>query len=73
MQIFPHNSKGNFLTNVNQGSRMGKIWSTYRMRFIITRDLYIYYPIFEDNFFVFKKGFFRKLCPYGWLVFKSSL
>ena len=27
----------------------------YRMRTIITRDLYIFYPIFEDHFFVFKE------------------
>ena len=41
----------------------------YRTRTIAARDLYIYYPIFEVNFFVFKEFFFRKLCPYVWLVF----
>ena len=43
------------------------------MRAIITRDLYIYYPIFEVYFFVFKEFLFRKFCPYIWLVFKSDL
>ena len=36
-----------------------------------TRGLYIFYPLFEYHFFVFKE-FFRKFCPYVWLVFKSS-
>ena len=27
----------------------------YRTRAIITRGLYIFYPIFEDHFYVFKK------------------
>ena len=29
----------------------------YPTRAIITRGLYIFYPIFEDNFFVFKEVF----------------
>ena len=29
----------------------------YRMRAIITRGLYIYYPIFEVHFYVFKEFF----------------
>ena len=33
---------------------------------------YIFYSIFEVNFFVFK-DFFFKFCPYVWLVFKSGL
>ena len=45
----------------------------YRTRAIITRGLYIYYPMFEGQFFVFKGVFFRKFCPYVWLVFKSGL
>ena len=39
---------------------------------IITRSFYIYYPIFEENFF-FSRRFFRKCSPYIWLVFKSGL
>ena len=31
--------------------------SNYRTRAIITRGLYIFYPLFEDHFFVFKEGF----------------
>ena len=54
-----------------------KIWTfpflSSLTRAIITRGLYIFYPIFEDHFFVFKEFFFRKFCPYVWLVFKSSL
>ena len=30
----------------------------YRTRAIISRGLYIFYPIFKDHFFVFKGGFF---------------
>ena len=41
-------------------------------RAIINRGSYIYYPIFEDHFFVFKEVI-RKLCPYVRLVFKSEL
>ena len=44
-----------------------------RTRAIITLGLYVFYPIFEVNFFVFKEVFFRKFCPYVWLVFKSGL
>ena len=36
----------------------------YRTRTIVARDLYIYYPIFEVNFFVFKEFFFTKFYPY---------
>ena len=46
--------------------------SKYRTRAIITRGLYIFYPIFEDHFFVFKEVFFTKFFPYVWLVFKSG-
>ena len=62
-----------------------QIWSTtsikkpvtslvfiYRTRAIISRGLYIFYPISKDHFFVFKGGFLRKFCPYVWLVFKSG-
>ena len=45
----------------------------YRTRSIIIHGLYIFYPIFEDHFFVFKEVFFGKFCHYVWLVFKSSL
>ena len=38
------------------------------MRTTISRGLYIFYPIFKDHFFVFKEIFFRKFCPYVWLV-----
>ena len=37
----------------------------YRTRVIITRSLYIYYPLFEDYFFVFKV--FWKILP-SWMV-----
>ena len=43
------------------------------MHAIISRDLYISYPILEDNFFVFIGFFFRKFNPYVWLVFKRGL
>ena len=33
----------------------------YRKRTIITRGLYIHYPIFESNFFVFKEFFWKIL------------
>ena len=32
-------------------------WTTYRTRAIISRGLYIFYPIFKDHFFVFKEVF----------------
>ena len=35
--------------------------SRYRTRAIISRGLYIYYPIFEVHFFVFKEFFFQKI------------
>ena len=44
----------------------------YYTRAIITRGLYIFYPILQDHFFVFKEVFFRKFSPYVWLIFKSS-
>ena len=47
-------------------------WQNYRTRAIITRGLYIFYPIFEDHFFVFKEVFLTKFFPYVWLVFKSG-
>ena len=31
--------------------------ANYRTRAIISRGLYIFYPIFKDHFFVFKKVF----------------
>ena len=37
--------------------RLSKMKSKYRTRAIITRGLYIFYPIFEDHFFVFKEVF----------------
>ena len=34
------------------------LWTPpYRTRAIITRGLYIFYPLFEDHFFVFKEVF----------------
>ena len=51
----------------------GKDLTYYRTRAIISRGLYIFYPISNDHFFVFKEVFFRKFCPYLWLVFKSGL
>ena len=44
----------------------------YHKHAIISRGLYIFYPISKDHFFVFKEVFFRKFCPYVWLVFKSG-
>ena len=38
-----------------QGLDNNKLILKYRMRSIWTRGLYIYYPIFEDHFFVFKE------------------
>ena len=46
--------------------------SYYRTSAIITHGLYIYDPIFEVHFFLFKEGIFRKFCPYVWLIFKSG-
>ena len=37
----------------------------YCKRTIITRGLYIYYPIFEVHFFVFKEFFFHKILFLG--------
>ena len=35
---------------------------------------FVYFlPTFGVHFFVFKEFFFRKFCPYVWLVFKSGL
>ena len=45
----------------------------YRTRAIISRGLYIFYPISKDHFFVFKEVSSEKFCPYVWLVFKSGL
>ena len=43
------------------------------MRAIISHGLYIFYPIFEDHFFVFQESFFfKKLCAYVWLRFESG-
>ena len=55
---------------LHYASIMGNL--EYRMRTIISRGLYIFYPISKDHFFVFKEVFSRKLCPYVWLVFKSG-
>ena len=39
----------------------------------ITCGLYVFFPIFEVHFFVFKEFFFFiKFCPYVWLVVKSG-
>jgi hypothetical protein len=35
--------------------------------------LYIFNPLFEGQKHFFKEFFFRKFCPYVWLVFKSGL
>ena len=40
--------------------KVGNSTINYRMCAIITRGLYIYYPIFEVHFFVFNEVFFRK-------------
>ena len=51
-------------------------YKIYGKRVIITCDLYIFYPIFGDRFFVFKEIFFRKFYTYVWLeqfVIKSRL
>ena len=44
-------------------------WLIYRMCTIISHGLYIYYPLFEDHFFVLKKQFVIKSglwwCVYG--------
>ena len=45
----------------------------YCMRAIINNGLYIFYPLFGDHFFTFEDVFFRKFCPYLWLVFTSGL
>jgi hypothetical protein len=39
---------------------------------IITRGLYIFNPLFWSQKRFFKEVFFRKFCPYVWLVFKSG-
>ena len=45
----------------------------YRMRAIINRGLYIFYPILEGHKRFFKELFFVNFFPYVWLVFKSGL
>ena len=35
----------------------GQVSDIYRTRAIISRGLYIFYPIFKDHFFVFKEVF----------------
>ena len=65
-----HHLKGNILTAYK---------NRYHTRAIITRGWYIFYPIFEDHFFVFKEFFFQKmlaLCMVSTqerFVFKSGL
>ena len=44
----------------------------YHMHPIITHGFYIFFPIFEDHFFIFKEVFSKK-CSYIWLVIKSGL
>jgi hypothetical protein len=44
----------------------------YRTHAIITRSLYIFYPLFGSQKRFFKEVFFRKFYPYVWLVFKSG-
>jgi hypothetical protein len=46
--------------------------SKYRTCAIITRSLYIIYPLFGSQKRFFQGGFFRKFSPYVWLVFKSG-
>ena len=41
------------------------------MHAIINRGLYIYCPIFEDQFFLFSRKFFSE--NYVWIVFKGGL
>ena len=49
-----------------------KVMIIYRMRTIITRGLYTFYPLFEVQKRFFKGLFFLKFWPYVWLVFKSG-
>ena len=44
----------------------------YCTRAIITRGLYIFYPIFEGQK-RFLRSLFIEFCSYVWLVFKSGL
>ena len=44
----------------------------YHTRAIITRGLYIFYPLFEVQKRFFQGAFFLKFWPYVWLVFKSG-
>ena len=41
----------------------------YRMRAIKTRGLYIFIPFLKTIFLFSRSFFFRKSCPYVWLVF----
>ena len=66
-QNFITNNKFNFM-KVRYGGK-----NIYRTRAIISHVLYIFYPIFQDHFFVFKEVFFRKFYSYVWLIFKSGL
>ena len=60
-----------------KGKCIGYFFS-YRTRAIISRGLYIFYPIFKDHFFVLRR-FFQKIlslcmaCIQEWLVIKSGL
>ena len=44
-------------TKIRFGSQTCSISVKYSLRAIITHGLYIFYPIFEDNFFVSKEIF----------------
>ena len=44
-----------FISKESNGEKLVRM--TYRTRAIISRGLYIFYPIFEDHFFVFKEAF----------------
>ena len=46
-----------FFLNFHQSYGYKLVIFKYRTRAIISRGLYIFYPIFKDNFFVFKEVF----------------
>ena len=48
-------------SNINLVKMYGYKNCDYRMRAIISRDLYIFYPISKDQCFVFKEVFFQKI------------
>ena len=56
-----------FFLNFHQSYGYKLVIFKYRTRAIISRGLYIFYPIFKDNFFVFKEVFSENsVLMYGW-------